>query len=144
MTWNPYFVARKALYFKRGKWKCSCIGEQILPTRINNNHKKLICVSPTIHDFSVWNKPLINTCQYCSTSWANQVLCSLGNACFQNRGVCLRAFPSFLPSPYPCFQYLALVHFLRSQSWESCSSGLSFLRTDSTLALQATQETRSW
>ena len=48
MTWNPYLVARRALRFKRGQRKCSCIGWQILPTRINNNHWKLIYVSRTI------------------------------------------------------------------------------------------------
>ena len=45
---KPYLVARRALRFKRGQRKCSCIGGQILPTRINNNHWKLIYVSRTI------------------------------------------------------------------------------------------------
>ena len=53
--------------------------------------------------------PLIDTFQYCSTSWANQALCSLFR--FQNQGVCLQAFPSF-PSPSPLFHFLALVSFL--------------------------------
>ena len=51
------------------------------------------------------------TSQYCSTSRANQALRSLANAGFQNRGVCLQAFPSF-PSPSPLFHFLALVSFL--------------------------------
>ena len=62
----------------------------------------------TIHDLSVWNKPLIDTCQYCSTSRANQALHSLGNAGFWNRGVCLQAFPS---SPSPSFIILLSFHF---------------------------------
>ena len=59
---------------------------------------------------------LIDTCQYCSTSRANQSLhvCSLANASFQNRGVCLQTFP-FFPSPFPSFQYLALVLFSHGQ-----------------------------
>ena len=36
---------------------------------------------------SVWNTPLIDTCQHCSTSRANQALLLLANAGFQNRGV---------------------------------------------------------
>ena len=36
---------------------------------------------------SVWNTPLIDTCQHCSTSRANQALRLLANAGFQNRGV---------------------------------------------------------
>ena len=56
-------------------------------------------------------KTLIDTFQYCSTSRANQPLCSLANASFQNRGVCLQAFPSF-PSPSPLFHFLALTLFL--------------------------------
>ena len=82
-----------------------------MPTRINNNHRKLICVSRTKHDLSVRNKPLIDTCQHCSTSRANQALRSLANAGFQNRGVCLQAFPYF-PSPSPLFHFLALDSFL--------------------------------
>ena len=67
-------------------------------TRININCRKLRCVSRTIHDLSVWNKPLIDTCQYCSTNRANQALRSLANAGFQNRGfLCKR----FVLSPPP-------------------------------------------
>ena len=65
-------------------------------------------MSRTIHDLSVWNKPLIHTYQYCSTSRANHALRSLANAGFQNRRACLQAFPSF-PSPF--FHFLALVSF---------------------------------
>ena len=65
-------------------------------------------MSCTIHDLSVWNKPMINTCQYFLTSRANQVLPSPANAGFQNRGVCPQVFPSF-SSPSPVFHFLALV-----------------------------------
>ena len=59
------------------------------------------------YETNLW--PLIDTFQYCSTSWANQALCSLFR--FQNQGVCLQAFPSF-PFPSPLFHFLALVSFL--------------------------------
>ena len=51
------------------------------------------------YETNLW--PLIDTFQYCSTSRANQALRSPANAGFQNRGVCLWAFPSFLPLPLP-------------------------------------------
>ena len=73
-------------------------------------------MSHPIHDLSVWNKALIDTCQYCSTSRANQALRSLVNAGFQNRGVCLQAFPSF-PFPSPLLHFLALISFLTR--WKS-------------------------
>ena len=79
-----------------------------MPTRLNNNHS----VRVTYH-----KSPLSMTqtfdrhIQYCSTSRANQSLRSLANAGFQNRGVCLQAFPSF-PSPSPLFHFLALISFL--------------------------------
>ena len=144
MTWNPYLVRRRALRFKRGQWKCSCIGGQILLTRIYNNHRKLICVSRTIHDFSVWNKPLIwsthvNIVQlaepisrYMYVHWRMQV--------FKIEGfVCKHFLSSPPPSPVSSIWLLFISHMAR----ESGSSGLSLLRTE-TLATQATQETRSW
>ena len=66
-----------------------------------------------IHDLSAWNKPLIDTCQYCSTSRANQVLRLLVNLGFQNRGVCLLAFPSF---PSPSFIFWLSLHFSHGQN----------------------------
>ena len=108
-----------------------------MPNRINNNQRKLICVSRTIDDLSVLNKPLINTCQYCSTSRANQALRSLANAGFQNRGVCLQAFPSF-PSPSPLFHFLALVSFLTRSKPKIPFLGLFLLQNlTETLATQA-------
>ena len=79
-----------------------------------------ICVLCTIYDLSVWNKPLIDTCQYCWTSQANQVLRSLANAGFQNRGVCLQAFPSF-PSLSSLFHIWALASFLARWKPKVCS-----------------------
>ena len=59
MTWNPYLVARRALHFKRGQRKCSCIGGQIFRTKINNNHWKLIYVTRTIlssqYETNLWS-----------------------------------------------------------------------------------------
>ena len=112
---------------------------QTLPNRINNNHRKFISVSHTIHDLSVWNKPLIDTCQDCLTSQANQALRSLANAGFQNWGVCLQTFPSFpSPSPSPLFHFLALVSFLAESKPKISFLGLSLLRNlTETLATQA-------
>ena len=110
-------LARKASCLNRGQRKCSGIGGQILPTRINNNHRKLICISRTIYDLSVWNKPLIDTCHYSLTSWANQALRSMAITGFQNWGVCLQAFPSF---PSPPFIFWLSFHFSRGQNRESC------------------------
>ena len=100
------------MFKKRSKkWK------KIFPTRINNNHRKLICISSTIYDLSTWNKPLIDTCHYCLTNRANQALRSLVNTGFQNWGVCLQAFPS---SPSPSFIFWLSFHFSRGQNRESC------------------------
>ena len=70
---------------------------------------------------------MIDTCQHCSTSRANQALRSLANAGFQNRGVCLQAFPSF-PSPSTHFHFLALVSFLARPKRRIPFLGLSLLR----------------
>ena len=45
---KPIFSRKKSFAFQN-------TDGQILPTRINNNHRKLICMSRTIHDFSVWD-----------------------------------------------------------------------------------------
>ena len=120
-TWNPYLVARRALRFKRGQRKCSCIGGQILPTRINNNHWKLIYVSRTIpssqYETNLWSTlvnivrltELIRRC----VRWRTQV--------FKIKGfVCKRFLPS--PPPPPTFVFWLLFHFSRGQNWESRSS----------------------
>ena len=81
---------------------------------------------------------LIDTCQHCSTNRPNQALRSLANAGFQNRGVCLQAFPSY-PSPSPHFHFLALVSFLARPKPRILFLGLSLLRNlRETLATQTT------
>ena len=97
------------MHFKRSQRKCSCIGGQILPTR---KYK--------IQNLSVWNKPLIYTCQYCSTCRANQALRLLANVGFQSRGIC-QTFPSFL-SPSPLFHIWLSFHFSRGQNRKFRSS----------------------
>ena len=52
-------------------------------------------------------RPLIDTCQKCSTSPANHEPRSPANGSFQNPGVCPQAVPSF-PSPTPTVLFLAL------------------------------------
>ena len=104
----------------------------------NKQQPLKINIRVTYHTvLSVWNKPLIDTCQHCSTNRANQALRSLANAGFQNRGVCLQAFPSF-PSPSPHFHFLALVSFLARPKPRILFLGLSLLRNlTETLATQA-------
>ena len=74
-------------------------------------------MSRTIHDLSVWNKPLIDTCQYCSTSRANQALRSLANAGFQSRG--LSTSVSFLPLPLPLFPFFGFRFISREVKTEN-------------------------
>ena len=104
----------------------------------NKQQPLKINIRVTYHTvLSVWNKPLIDTCQHCSTSRANQALRLLANAGFQNRGVCLQAFPSF-PSPSPHFHFLALVSFLARSNPRIPFLGLLLLRNQTeTLATQA-------
>ena len=72
-----------------------------------------------------------------SSSRANQALRSLANAGFQNRGVCLQAFPSF-PSPSPLFHFLPLASFLARPKPRISFLGLSLLlNSTETLATQA-------
>ena len=99
-----------------------------------NKHQPLkIDIRVTYHTvLSVWNTPLIDTCQHCSTSRTNQA----PNAGFQNRGVCLQAFPSF-PSPSPHFHFFALVSFLARPKPRIPFLCLSLLRNQTeTLATQ--------
>ena len=55
-------------------------------------------------------RPLIDTCQKCSTSPANHEPRSPANGSFQNPGVCPQAVPSF-PSSTPTVLFLALAPF---------------------------------
>ena len=117
MTWNPYLVARRALRFKTGQRKCSCIGG----TRINNNHWKLICVSRTMpssqYETNFWSTH-VNTVRLTEpirrcVRWRTQV--------FKIEGfVCKRFLPS--PPPPPTFIFWLLFHFSRGQNSESHSS----------------------
>ena len=143
-TWNPYLVARRALRFKRGQRKCSCIGGQILPTRINNNHWKLIYVSRTIpssqYETNLWSTRHVNIARLaepirrCVRWWRTRV--------FKIEGFCLQAFPSF-PSPY--FHILALVSFLARPKRRIPFLGLSLVRNQTeTLATQANEMRTLW
>ena len=121
MTWNPYLVARRTLRFKRGQRKRSCIGGQILPTRINNNHWKLIYVSRTIpssqYETNLWSTHvsialLAEPIRRC-VRWRTQV--------FKIEGFFWKCFlPS--PPPSPTFIFWLLFHFSRGQNEESRSS----------------------
>ena len=134
---KPLFSRKKSLTFqKRSKkmflhWRANLADQ-------NKQQPLKINIRVTYHTvLSVWNKPLIDTCQHCSTSRANQALRSLANAGFQNRGVCLQAFPSFLfRSPH--FHFLALVSFLARPKPRIPFHGFSLLRNQTeTLAKQA-------
>ena len=115
---KPLFSQKKSFTFQKRSMKMllhlrANLADQNIqqPQKINlrvTYHPWLLSMKQTFN--------LIDTCQYCSTSRANQSLhvCSLANASFQNRGVCLQTFP-FFPSPFPSFQYLALVHFSHGQ-----------------------------
>ena len=98
---KPSYSRKKSFPFQKKLKKCSCLGGWILPTRINNNHRKLRRVSCTIHDLSVWDIPFVDTCQYFSRSQAKQ------------------AFPSF---PSPSFISWFSFHFLRGQNHKSLST----------------------
>ena len=107
---KPLFSSKKSLTFQKKSKK------MFLHWRANladqNKQQLKINIRVTYHTvLLVWHKPLIDTCQHCSTSRANQKLRSLANAGFQNRGVCLQAFPSF-PFPSSHFHFLPLVSFL--------------------------------
>ena len=100
----------------------------------NKEQPLKINIRDTYHTvLSVWNKPLIDTCQHCSTNGANQALRSLANAGFQNRGVCLLAFPSF-PSPPSTFIFWLLFHLfqthLRAAEGWGGGAGVAYLRRE--------------
>ena len=135
---KPLSSRKKSLTFKKRSkktllhWRANLTDQnkqQALNINIRATHLTIL---------SVWNKPLIVTCQHCLTSRANQALRSLANAGFQNRGVCLQAFPSF-PSPSPHFHFLALISFLARPKPRIPFHGLSLVRNQTeTLATQAT------
>ena len=89
---KPLFSRKASLTFQKrsNQRKCSCFGGQILPTRINNNHWKLIYVSPTIP-----------SSQYETNLWSTHVnIVGLIRRRFsKSRG--LSESVSFLPLPLP-------------------------------------------
>ena len=129
---KPLFSHKKSLTFQKRSKKTFLHWTANLADQ--NKHQPLkIDIRVTYHTvLSVWNTPLIDTCQHCSTSRANQA----PNAGFQNRGVCLQAFPSF-PSPSPHFHFFALVSFLARPKPRIPFLCLSLLRNQTeTLATQ--------
>ena len=125
------FVWRNNLpYMKHLPEDFSVFSVSVLRTR-HNNHWKLIYVSRTIP-----------SSQYETNLWSTHVnidgLTEPIRRCFQNRGVCLKAFPSF-PSPSPHFHFLALVSFLARPKPRIPFLRLSLLRNQTeTLSTQAT------
>ena len=97
-------------FWKWSKKMLLHIRRQILPTRVNNNHRKLIWLS--------WPLSMKQTLDWHMsiflTSWANQVLHSLASRGFQNPGG-LSASISFLPE-VPLFHFLALVSYACSKT----------------------------
>ena len=91
---KPLYNRKKSFAFQNNLKKMLLHWRQILPTRINNNHRILICVSRTIHDLSVWNKPLIDTCQNCSTSPARIPFLDLGLSLLPNQTETLIGAPN--------------------------------------------------
>ena len=120
---KPLFSRKKSLTFqKRSKkmflhWRANLADQ-------NKQQPLKMNIRVTYHTvLSVWNKTLIDTGQHCLTNRANQALRSLAISGFQNRGVCLQAFPSFpSPSPSPTGIFWLLFHFSRGQNRESRSS----------------------
>ena len=124
---KPLFSRKKSLTFQKRSKKMSLYWRANLADQ-NKQQPLKINIRVTYHTvLSVWNKPLIDTCQHCSTSRANQALRSLANAGFQNRGVCLQAFPSFLFRSTH-FHFLALVSFLARPKPRIPFHGFSLLR----------------
>ena len=76
----------------------------------NTNVPAEVCKVPIKRTCGLTVRPLIDTCQKCSTSPANHEPRSPANGSFQNPGVCPQAVPSF-PSPTPTVLFLALAPF---------------------------------
>ena len=113
---------------------------QNLPTRINNNHWKLIYVSRTIlssqYEINLWSTHvnivrLVEPIRRC-VRWRTHI--------FKIEGfVCKRFLPSLAPSPH--FHFLALVSFLARPKPRIRFLGLSLLpKQTETLATQATYD----
>ena len=128
---KPLFSRKESLTFQKrsSQRKCSCIGGQILRTRINNNH---------------W-KPTIPSSQYETNLWSTHVniirLAEPITRCVRwrtqvfkiERFVCKGFLPS--PPPPPTFIFWLVFHFSRGQNRESCSSVCLSLWTGQTESL---------
>ena len=137
---KPLFSHKKSLTFQKRSKKMFLHWTANLADQNKHQPLKIDIRVTDLTVLSVWNTPLIDTCQHCSTSRANQALRLLANAGFQNRGVCLQAFPSF-PSPSPHFHFLALVSFLARPKPRIPFLVLSLLRNQTeTLATQAVRK----
>ena len=79
---KPLFSRKKSLTFQKRSKKMFLYWRANLADQ-NKQQPLKINIRVTYHTvLSVWNKPLIDTCQHCSTSRANQALRSLANAGF--------------------------------------------------------------
>ena len=132
---KPLFSRKKSLTFqKRSKkmllhWIANLADQNIKQQQLKINMRV------TYHTvLSVWNVPLIDTCQHCSSCRANQALRLLANAGFQNRGfVCKRFLPSLPP-----LSFLAFVSFRARPKPRIPFLGLSLPRNQTeTLATRA-------
>ena len=118
----------------------SALHYRILPycqsSRLNTHSARKVnafCKQASKKVASTSLRPLIDTCQKCSTSPANHEPRSPANGGFKNPGVCPQAVPSF-PSPTPTVLFLALAPF----SPKTPFLGLSLLpNSTETLATQA-------
>ena len=96
-----------------------------MPTRINNNHLKLIYVSPSSQYETNLGSTHVNIVRVTEpirrcVCWRTQV--------FKIEGfVCKRFLPS--PPPPPTFIFWLLFHFSRGQNRESCSSVFLYSET---------------
>ena len=115
---KPLFSRKKSLTLQKRSKKMPLYWGANLADQ-NKQQPLKINIRVTYHTvLSVWNKPLIDTCQHCLTSRANQAPRSLANAGFQNREVCLQAFPSFL-SRSPHFHFFGSCFISRAAKTEN-------------------------
>ena len=116
---KPLFSRKKSLTFQKRSRKMSLPSWRANLADQNKQQPLKINIRVRYHTvLSVWNKPLIDACHYCSTNRANQALLLLANAVFQNRGVCLQAFPS-LPSPFPPLSFFGSCFISRAAKTEN-------------------------
>ena len=130
---KPLFSRKASLTFQKrsNQRKCSCFGGQILPTRINNNHWKLIYVSPTIP-----------SSQYETNLWSTHVNIvrltePIRRRFSKSRG--LSESVSFLTLTLPPLSFFGSCFISRVAKTENPVPRLSLLRNQTeTLATQAT------